>query len=254
MGGGRLCSRPDSDVDFSGPMTQTGSSHRHALAVGGCFVLAVVVLAGLWRWTPAGDWLSIDRMSQWAGLMRDSPWAMLPVTLAYVVGCMVVFPLSLLVIATALAFGFWEGFLYAYVGSLAGAAVTYEMGRVMGYASMARMAGTTVDRINHYVSHRGILTMTIMDIFPVAPFSVVNMVAGASHMRFRDYFIGSAIGLIPGLLIIILFGQQLQATLARPSWFNLVVLIGIILAVLVALLLLRRPIGRLLARWEAEDS
>ena len=217
-------------------------------------MLAVVVLAVLWRWTPVGAWLSIGRMSQWAALLRDSPWAILPVTLAYVVGCVVVFPLSLLVIATALAFGFWEGMLYAYVGSLAGAVVTYEMGRVMGYASMSRLAGTTVDRVNHYLSHRGILTMTIMDIFPVAPFSLVNMVAGASHMRFWDYFIGSAIGLIPGLLIIILFGQQLQATLMRPSWVNFAALIGIILLVLIALLLLRRPIGRMLARWEAEDS
>jgi phospholipase D1/2 len=35
-------------------------------------------------------------------------------------------------------------------------------------------------------------------IVPVAPFAVINLFTGASHIRLRDYLIGTLLGMIPG--------------------------------------------------------
>jgi phospholipase D1/2 len=59
--------------------------------------------------------------------------------------------------------------------------------------------------------------MIIVRIIPVAPFTIINMVAGATHIRFRDFVIGSAIGLLPGIVGISLFTDRLAATIQKPD-------------------------------------
>jgi uncharacterized membrane protein YdjX (TVP38/TMEM64 family) len=76
---------------------------------------------------------------------------------------------------------------------------------------------------------------------PVAPFSVVNLVAGVSEISLRDFLAGSAIGLLPGLAMASLLGDRLGHWLRRPDVAGLAVLLGCL-----ALLFL---LARLLEAW-----
>lgn len=56
-------------------------------------------------------------------------------------------------------------------------------------------------------------------IFPVAPFNVINLVAGASHASFRDFVAGTAIGLAPGVLVLTsAAGVAVDFASQRGSW------------------------------------
>jgi phospholipase D1/2 len=59
-------------------------------------------------------------------------------------------------------------------------------------------------------------------LLPVAPFAVVNMVAGASHIRLRDLMLGTLIGISPGTLAMTLFVDQITAALQHPTLLTLV--------------------------------
>jgi uncharacterized membrane protein YdjX (TVP38/TMEM64 family) len=61
---------------------------------------------------------------------------------------------------------------------------------------------------------------------PVAPFTVVNLVAGASDIRFRDFLVGTIIGLLPGLIALTLLGYQISELLTEPSVLQLAILAG----------------------------
>jgi uncharacterized membrane protein YdjX (TVP38/TMEM64 family) len=61
---------------------------------------------------------------------------------------------------------------------------------------------------------------------PVAPFTVVNLVAGASDIRFRDFLLGTIIGLLPGLIALTLLGYQISELLTEPSALQLAILAG----------------------------
>jgi len=98
---------------------------------------------------------------------------------------------------------------------------------------------------------RGVLTMLILSIFPIAPFTMVNMAAGASDIHFRDYLIGSAIGLLPGTLIAVLLKYQVYSTLKQPSGVNLGLMAAVIVIVMVVVLLLRGRIRERLDRYFA---
>jgi uncharacterized membrane protein YdjX (TVP38/TMEM64 family) len=57
-------------------------------------------------------------------------------------------------------------------------------------------------------------------LIPVAPFSIVNLVAGASGVGLRDFLAGTLIGMGPGIVIICLSVDRARAALQGESVFE----------------------------------
>jgi phospholipase D1/2 len=162
------------------------------------------------------------------------------VLLTYAVGSLLFVPINLLIAATGAAFGPLLGLGYAAAGSLLAAAVVFGLGRAVGRDPMRRLAGRWVDAVSRRLDRHGLLAMALLRLMPVAPFSVVNLVAGSSSIRFRDFVFGSAIGMLPGLVLMTVFGDRLGAWLRRPDPFNLAILIAVTLGVVALAVALRR--------------
>jgi uncharacterized membrane protein YdjX (TVP38/TMEM64 family) len=82
--------------------------------------------------------------------------------------------------------------------------------------------------------------MTVLRLLPIAPFTVINLVAGTSELRMRDFLLGSLFGMAPGIVLITLFGDRLGAWLRRPDVANLGVVVGFAAAALALTWALRR--------------
>lgn len=180
-------------------------------------VILLLLLLALWHWTDLGEAITAQRLAAWAVDLRNTPLAVPVVMGVYIIASVALFPLSVLVVATGLAFGPAAGFGYAYAGSLCGSAATYFTGYLLGHSSLDRLAGTWVHRVSKALSRRGFATMVTLSILPVAPFGVINMAAGASHIRFRAYLAGSAVGLAPGILVVVYLGARLGEFIRKPS-------------------------------------
>ena len=63
---------------------------------------------------------------------------------------------------------------------------------------------------------------------------MVNLAAGASEIRTRDYLLGSLFGMAPGIVLLTVFGDRLGAWLRDPDVVNLAV---VVLVAALALLL-----------------
>ncbi|MDN3521618.1 TVP38/TMEM64 family protein [Halomonas ramblicola] len=178
-------------------------------------LIALAVLVGLaigWQWLAGEGLLSVatlQRLVQGSLAWRDAPWAVLVVMAVYAGASLVMFPLSLLVAATGLMFGPWWGFAYALAGTLAASMLTWWVGRRLGREALIRHGGRHLHGLSRYLAGRGIRTMTLVNLLPLAPFTLTNLMAGAFHLRFRDYMIGSALGILPGLAGVTLLGSQL---------------------------------------------
>jgi uncharacterized membrane protein YdjX (TVP38/TMEM64 family) len=62
-----------------------------------------------------------------------------------------------------------------------------------------------------------------LQLVSIAPFAVFNLVAGASHLGFRQFIVGSLLGLAPGLGAITLFSDTLWAAVTQPTWANVAI-------------------------------
>ena len=50
--------------------------------------------------------------------------------------------------------------------------------------------------------------MATVRLVPAAPFTLVNLVAGAMRIRFLHYLAGTALGLLPGLAVMAALGAR----------------------------------------------
>lgn len=177
---------------------------------------ALVCLAVAWKWTPLRDWLDIDRVV--AAMQATGQRFGLAVAIgAFAAACIAVVPLSFLTLVTIVAFGPVEGFICTLAGASIGGAASYWMGRVLGRDVVERLAGDRVKVLSHRLAGRGLLAVAAVRLVPAAPFAVVNLVLGASHIRFRDFLIGNAFGMAPGTLAIALFLDQIVNALTTPG-------------------------------------
>jgi uncharacterized membrane protein YdjX (TVP38/TMEM64 family) len=208
---------------------------------------AIVLIGGLtvaWKWTPLQQYVDIDAIVNLGRQLRQQPLAPLLVPAIYVAASLVAIPITLLIAATALVFGPWSGALYAVAGSLLGAAATYGVGRGLGRDVVRRYAGQRINRLNRQLAKRGLLAVTVLRLLPIAPFTVVNMVAGAAKISPRDFLLGTFFGMAPGIAMTLLFVDRVAAVLRRPNPLSIGLLVAVATAIAAAALLIRHWLRR----------
>jgi uncharacterized membrane protein YdjX (TVP38/TMEM64 family) len=219
---------------------KTGANRFRSLAI---FLLLLLGLSAAWRWTPLRAWLTLERLSGWIGQLRGEPAAPFVVVGAYLLGSLTLVPVSLLIFATALAFGPFVGFTYSLLGCLLGAMLTYAVGMLLERDSVRRLAGSPLNKLSRRLAKHGLLTVVTVRVLPVAPFTIVNLVLGASHVRFRDLVLGTLIGMAPGIAAITVFENRLETAIREPKILSFAML-AVLLAVIVAFAVMaKRKLG-----------
>lgn len=191
-------------------------------------LLALIALALVWRYLAERGLVSASRLvaliESSAGF-RESPWMLPALVGVYVVSLLLMFPLTILVVLTGLLFGPWWGLLYATLGTLSSSAVTFWVGHMLGRQVLERHGGQSIQALSRYMGDRGIRSMVVINLLPLAPFTMTNLIAGAFHLTFGRYMIGSALGIIPGLAVVTVLGGQISAVLTaeahREVWLGL---------------------------------
>jgi phospholipase D1/2 len=133
-----------------------------------------------------------------------------------------------LIAVTAAVFGVWPGMLYAGAGALASAMVTYAIGRWLGPRGLRQFFGPRLNLITRSFARKGIPTVTMVRLVPVAPFSIVNLAAGAICIPALDYILGTALGLLPGLAIMSVLGDRAITLIQAPSLAGVAALVGLL--------------------------
>jgi phospholipase D1/2 len=207
------------------------SGHAWKFVVAG---LVIVSLTLAWNVTPLAELANVATLREYTSEVAETSWAPVAVLAAFVAGGLVAFPLTILIAATAASFGPWTGFGYALVGALASAILTYGIGAAVGRDALANLLGTRLNEIRNKIARQGLIAVVAVRLVPIAPFTLVNLVAGASGIRFWHYLVGTALGLLPGLVVMSLLGSRVMRLFTSPSTADLVA-VGALVAVWIAM-------------------
>src|SRR6185437_16691040 len=93
----------------------------------------------------------------------------------------------------------------------------YGIGAALGRASLERTLGPRMGRVRRSIVRRGMLAVAAVRLVPIAPFTLVNLVAGASKIPFADYVLGTAIGMAPGLILMSALGNRIWSIMTQPT-------------------------------------
>jgi phosphatidylserine/phosphatidylglycerophosphate/cardiolipin synthase-like enzyme/uncharacterized membrane protein YdjX (TVP38/TMEM64 family) len=215
-------------------------AQRALLGIGGWLAALLVVLA-LWRLSPVVRWLGLEGAVASAYWLRANPLAGLSLFLG---GAMAFFPATLLVGSTVLVHGWPRGLVFAWAASLAAAALTYMMGRILPRNEVRGRWPAHMMWLRGQLRRRGLWAIALARLFPVGNFSVVNMVAGSLRVPFLRFMAGNAAGLLPGILALGLFTSLAEEALRAPALANVVMLALFVLLVGWALWWLGRRLSR----------
>jgi phospholipase D1/2 len=235
--------QPIGAEDFIGSMVGGKVSSRHVATLAKVIGagLLVVALALAWQYAPFANPRAVR-----GALVSIASYELAPaiVVATFILAGFVMFPVTVLIAATAATFGPWLGFAYAAVGALASALATYAVGAAIGKRALRDFLGPRLNRIRRQAAKRGVITMAALRMVPIAPFTVVNLVAGASSIPVFDYVAGTLLGMLPGLIMISAVGHQFARILTAPSapdfaWLSVAVIAWVALSIGVQALVAR---------------
>lgn len=192
------------------------STRRHSLLRLLLLAVFVLGLTAAWRWSPLQAWLNPERLvpglrelAAQAGVLTSIGVMALVLALA--------FPLVPLTLLAIIALGPIKGSLCLLTAALIAAAINRQIGRMLGHQALMRLAGPRMQRVSQMMERRGFYAVMALRLVPIAPFAVVNTAAGITHLRLRDMLLGSAIGMLPGTLLMAFFSEQIEDAIRNPG-------------------------------------
>lgn len=152
------------------------------------------------------------------GLASGSPWlSRIGFFLFFVLSSVFFLPTTTLTIIVAgVLFGFVEGFILAFLSSLAGAGVGFLISRNLFGVHFQKMFHSRLEFVNQQLREKGARYIFLCRILPGIPFSLTNFLMGLSVVRFNTFLTVSALAILPKTLMYVNAGTQI-ASLQSPS-------------------------------------
>jgi uncharacterized membrane protein YdjX (TVP38/TMEM64 family) len=177
---------------------------RIALALAGAVVLVVVA-----RTFPVDRYL-LD-LVEW--VKGAGATGAIVFVLAYALATVLFLPGSVLTLGAGFVYGVAVGAPLVWVAANLGAALAFLLGRTLARAWIAaKVAGNSrFAVIDRAVGQSGFRIVLLTRLSPVFPFNLLNYAFGLTRVSFRDYVLGSVLGMIPGTVMYVYFGSLITS-------------------------------------------
>ena len=180
------------------------------------FVVAAIIMV---RYTPIKNYLTADALGRF--LATAGFWAPVVFVMIYTVGVCLFLPGTLLTGLGAAIFGAYRGFVYVWLGAMAGASLAFLIGRTLGREFAASLVGDKLKKYDDAIERNGFATVLYLRLV-YFPFTPMNFGMGLTKVHFWDYFLGTGLGIIVGTFIFTFFIGTLKEIWASGNWGELI--------------------------------
>lgn len=128
----------------------------------------------------------------------------------------IVFPLMALYISAGAIFPWWMAILINCAGLFVSITIPYYIGRFSGREAVERLIRKRpgAHKLWQYSTENTVFFAYLLRIINILPGDLVSMAMGASNIRYRDYAIGSMLGLLPTMIPAVFVGGNLEDPLS----------------------------------------
>jgi uncharacterized membrane protein YdjX (TVP38/TMEM64 family) len=201
------------------PRQHAGTTRRTALLKAASLTVFIVAAVYIVRYSPV-NWVFT------AATLRDfleaaGIWAPLAFVAIYAVGVCLFIPGTLLTTLGAAVFGAYWGFLYVWLGAVAGASSAFWIGRTLGREFAASVVGDRLARYDEAIERNGFATVLYLRLV-YFPFTPMNFGMGLTRVRFWDYFFGTGLGIIVGTFVFTFFIGTVRDVWISGNWWELI--------------------------------
>lgn len=166
-----------------------------------CFFLTALVMHFLGGIKP-------EQLQEW--LKQAGIWAPVLYIGLYIIATVLILPSTALNLTGGAIFGLWLGTLWTSIAAITAAVISFAASRSFARKALVqKFASTAMDA---EVRRGGVFYIFAIRLLPIIPYGLVNFAAGLTSVSFKDYFLGTTLGTIPGILPFVFLGSSgLQA-------------------------------------------
>jgi uncharacterized membrane protein YdjX (TVP38/TMEM64 family) len=190
--------------------------------------LLITVLA-IVRFSPLADQLKISNMEVLQ--QKLSEFGGLAPVIFLVGGAFVItlgVPRAVVSILGGLVFGLLGGILLALSAALLGSSIIFLLTKWLGRPLFKQKVGGYLKAIENHTKTDGFFMVIILRQLPLTSL-LINVLIGLTSISMGIFILGSIVGLLPEIIIFVLFGSSLQASfvirvsIASTLWIFLIV-------------------------------
>tara|TARA_Y100000590_G_C15000591_1_gene743669 strand:+ start:49 stop:495 length:447 start_codon:yes stop_codon:yes gene_type:complete len=102
---------------------------------------------------------------------------------------------------------------------------SYITGKLFGDEIFKVTQSKNLEKIREKLKGKGLLPIIILRTVPIAPFSLINLACGSINYSLPNFILGTFIGLIPGITLLVFFQKSFLSIIKDPSLLNILSLI-----------------------------
>lgn len=170
----------------------------------GLTLLVVGLIIGAWAFG-LPEYLEADRLQQ--QMESLGPWSAPGFVAIVLIGLLLALPSAPLMFAGGFLFGPAVGFGLTWIALVTGGGATYWIARTVGRDVLEPRLPAKLKALDERLETHGFRIMLLLRLTPIVPYSGLNYGSGLTRIRFRDYLMASAVGMIPGIAAYSLLGH-----------------------------------------------
>lgn len=161
----------------------------------------IAIIVAVYVFTPAKHYLSHEGIQELQTLIKShGVFAPLTFGLIYIIATVFALPGSVLTLVGGLLFGALWGTAINLISATVGACICFLLSRYLGREFIQKLLRkkTKLEGIDDKIGKHGFYSVLYLRLIPLFPFNMLNFGLGLTKVSFKDYFLGTLFGMIPG--------------------------------------------------------
>ncbi len=122
-------------------------------------------------------------------------------------------PVWLMSVIGGVLFGLLLGILYSIVGLMLGAVASFQLVRHAELGFLTNFISNKTNKFQKFfntTNQNSFVTVLILRLIHFVPFRGLNYGAGLTKLSFEDFFLGTFLGIVPGVIFYVYLGDSLM--------------------------------------------
>lgn len=172
-------------------------------------------------------------------------WGPLIYIIVYLFRPLILFPAGILSATAGVIWGPSLGFFYLQIAANISSTVEFLIARYFARGAVEIFLKGRMLNIDKSIQRHGFFAVLLIRLIPNVAWDIQNLSLGLTRVRFRDYFLATLIGIMPGSFAFVFFGASLIRVLFKPETFWI---IGVAILLFAGIYILQRYIKRFLGK------
>lgn len=157
-------------------------------------------------------------------------WGPVSYIIVYLLRPLILFPAGVLSAAAGVIWGPALGFFYLQIAANISSTAEFLIARYSAREAVEKHFKGKIASLDERIAKHGFLTVLLIRLIPNLAWDIQNLSLGLTKVKFRDYFLATLIGIMPGSFAFVFFGASLIKVLFDPDNFWIVAVAILIFA------------------------